>query len=390
MRVVICGAGIAGLTTALFLKRAGHEPILIERAPGLRGEGYMIDFIGSGIDACERAGLMPAIEKIHRPIDRLVVVDEEGNDRFGIDYPELRERVFRGRHYNFLRGDLERVLFDALEGRVEIRFGRTVMNARNTAGEVVVLLDDGAVLHADVLVGADGLRSEVRRLAFGEGAGFWRSLGLHTAAFTLDTTPPEIGRHDFSTLTVPGRQVSVYPIEDGRIATFFLHHADAPAPRKRSDRLGELRDVYAGLGWVVPQLLAAADSATDLYFDDVAQIELPTWNESRIVLVGDACSCVSLIAGQGASLAMAEGYVLARELTATPDDILGALRRYGAALRPGVARKQRAGRKTAGWFLPNGRAKLAVRDLALRMSMTRVGAWLMRRQISGDSLIADR
>lgn len=386
MRVMICGAGLAGLSTALFLHRTGHEPILIERAPELRGEGYMIDFIGSGLDVCERAGLWAAIERIHYPIARIVVVDTAGRERYSVAYETLRDRVFHGRHFNFLRGDLERVLYEQVRDHVEIRFGVTIDRFQDLGSEVVVELSDGRSLTVDVLVGSDGVRSRVRELLFGGGDSCWRSLGMHTAAFVMPSRPAAIQGQDFSTLTVPGRQVSVYPIQGNRLATFFLHHADGPAPRDHAAKLAELRRVYAGLDWVIPDLLAACGDVSDLYYDEVAQIELPKWSSGRVVLVGDACDCVSLVAGQGASLAIAGGYVLARELAAAGGNLPAALDRYAVRLQGGVARKQRAGRKTAGWFLPKGRTKLAMRDLAMRMATTRIGGWALRRQIAADSL----
>ncbi len=110
MRVLICAAGVAGLTLAWCLERRGHDPIVVERAPHPRDDGYMIDFFGSGFDVAERLGLLPALESIHYPVDRLAFVNGRGDERFSVPYPALRKRLFANRHFNFMRGELERLL----------------------------------------------------------------------------------------------------------------------------------------------------------------------------------------------------------------------------------------------------------------------------------------
>src|SRR5262249_48114317 len=143
------------------------------------------------------------------------------------------------------------------------------------------------------------------------------------------------------TLAAPHRQVSVYPVRDGRVATLFVHETRSPGAAATSEDAG-LRDVYGGLGWIVPRLLEA--SPPHAYHDDVTQVTMPRWSRGRIVLVGDAAYCVSLLAGQGAALAMAGACVLADELAAI-GDVPEALRAYEQRLAPLVAKKQRDARR---------------------------------------------
>jgi 2-polyprenyl-6-methoxyphenol hydroxylase-like FAD-dependent oxidoreductase len=117
MRVLISGAGIAGPSLAWCLERLGHQPVVVERAPQLRDEGYMMDFFGSGYDAAERLDLLPDLASIHYPIDRFVFVNGRGRERLSLAYPVLRRRLFNDRHFNFMRGDLERVLYERFQGR---------------------------------------------------------------------------------------------------------------------------------------------------------------------------------------------------------------------------------------------------------------------------------
>jgi 2-polyprenyl-6-methoxyphenol hydroxylase-like FAD-dependent oxidoreductase len=98
----------------------------------------------------------------------------------------------------------------------------------------------------------------------------------------------------------------------------------------------------------------------EIYYDQVAQVELPKWSSGRVVLVGDACGAVSLLAGQGASLGIGGGYVLAGHL----DDLAG----YERAWRPVVLEKQRVARSGARWFLPESPWRLRARRVAMRLS----------------------
>jgi len=388
MRVLICGAGIAGLTLAWCLERRGHEPLVVERAPRLREEGYMIDFFGSGCDAAERLGLLPDLESIHYPIDRLAFVDQAGRERFSVAYRPLRKHLFADRHFNFLRGELEHVLYRRFERRDTIRFGTTVASFE-PAGAMHVGLSDGTAVAADLLVGADGVHSHVRQLAFGDAQQCVHPLGYEMAAFLLDDPPASAPRDRFVTLTRPKRQVTTYPVRGGRTATFFLHTSDRTAEGVPSSEspCQALRRIYGDLHWVVPDLLDRCRTARDPLFDAVEQIRMPRWSSGRVALVGDACWCVSPLAGQGASMAVAGAYVLAEELS-EPGGIESALARYERRLRPAIERQQRAGERMAKWFVPDTERRLAVRD-----AITRISAWppvaaVLRRRMAVETVFA--
>lgn len=388
MRVLICGAGIAGLTLAGLLQRQRHEVLVVERAPHLRDEGYMIDFSGSGYDASERLGLLPELERIHQPVARLTFVDARGRERASLPYPVLRERLLEGRHFNFMRGELARVLLGWLEGGAGPRFHTTVESFEQRGEGVHARLSDGSEGDFDLLVGADGVHSRIRQLAFGPEERFARFVGCHTAAFILERPPAGLRDSEaFTTLTVPGRQVSLYRIRGGRLATLFIHRAAHPAGDcSREAALRELRTVYGDLDWLVPEVLEHAPEAPGLYFDDVTQIELPHWSTGRVVLLGDACQCVSLLAGQGASMAVAGAYVLAEELEAAGGDVPAALTRYQQRLQPVITRMQAAGRRMAGWFVPASPWSMALRDAGLRMALWPVLAPLLRRRMAAASI----
>lgn len=386
MRVLVVGGGIAGLTLAWWLRRRSHQVVVIERAPRLPGEGYMIDFFSSGYDVAERMKILPELERIHYPVASLAFISPDGRERMSLPYPLVRKRLFDNRHFNFMRGDLERVLHDQLD--VAIRFGATVRSLSQEQAAVRVTFDDGSVDTFDLVVGADGVHSQVRRLAFGPEEDCSRYIGFHTAAFIVDDAElAELTKDRFQTLAVPGRQVGIYPIAGGRVATFFVHSSpEARVDGSADAARRELHDVYGGLRWVVPRLLDHLDRAEHVYFDVLEQVVLPRWHTGRVVLVGDASGCVSLLAGQGASMAMGGAYVLAEELD-RDGGVDAALARYQERVRPYTEQKQRAARGIARWFVPRSRFRLALRNFVMRTAAGPLTSWLVRRQLSTQSVL---
>jgi 2-polyprenyl-6-methoxyphenol hydroxylase-like FAD-dependent oxidoreductase len=348
VKAIVCGAGIAGLASAYFLARKGWDVLVLERAAGLRTAGYMIDFTASGYDAAEAGGLLPALQARRCPIDAAVYVDQDDRVRSLIDYRQFAASQ-HGRLLSLPRGDLEQVLHDALPDTVQCRYATSIVRVHAPEGTADVTLTDGTRVAADLLVGADGIHSHVRQLVFGPESQFLRYLGYHTASFLFEDAAIAASiRGQFRMLSVPKRQVALYAMRDGTLATFFVHTAGAPArPR---DPAAELRRVYGDLGWHVPTMLAAAGRAGDLYYDVVAQIVMPRWRRGRVVLVGDAGYAVSLLAGQGASLAVAGAHLLAEAVAA--GDVDAGLDRFEAALRPAVRDKQASGRRMATFFVP--------------------------------------
>ena len=381
MRAIVCGAGIAGLTTASSLASDGWQVVLIEKAPHLREEGYMIDFFGPGYTVVERMGLLPRLQELAYTIREAVWADEKGRRQASLDY-EIFRQAEHGRAISLMRGDLERTLYEALPPRVEQRFSCGPAAVRAHEDGVIVELDSGECIWGDLLVGADGIHSQVRSLVFGPEETFFHYLAYHTAAFVFDDAEVEaaLGNRVWM-MSVPGREVGLYAIRGGRVAAFFIHASTNP--ERPENPVAELRHVYGDLNWLVPAALAGAERARSVYYDQVAQIALDEWCRGRVALVGDAAYAVSLLAGQGASLAVAGAYTLAASLRRSGSVEYG-LSTYRSRLKEVVEEKQAAGRRAAQWIAPLDRRHILLRNWSLKLAKIPGMSRIIARSLTGE------
>jgi 2-polyprenyl-6-methoxyphenol hydroxylase-like FAD-dependent oxidoreductase len=364
VKVAICGAGIAGLALAERMSALGAEVVLLERSSAPRAQGYLVDFFGAGYEAAEAIGVLPAIKKVAHHFGDASLVDQFGRQKTDVPYGQIA-KALAGRLCSVLRPDLEKVLRDNLPQDVDMRFGTSVSQVSHLDDRVVVTLDGGEDIDADLLVGADGMHSTVRALVFGAESQYLRYLGFHSAAFEFDA--PDIRRdaagERFVLTDTVDRRMDLCFLPDGRTAVFAVFRApDQELPR---DARAAIRDSYAGMGWLVPEVLERCPPSEDIYCDQVAQIEMPRWSKDRVVLIGDACSAVSPFPGQGASLAVASAYVLAEQLRTT-SSMERASDFYERLWRPVVEEKQYSGRAVDGWMLQASQPSL--RRAALRVT----------------------
>jgi 2-polyprenyl-6-methoxyphenol hydroxylase-like FAD-dependent oxidoreductase len=368
MKVIINGVGIAGPTLAYWLQRSGHEVLLVESAPRLRGGGYVIDFWGAGFDVAEKMGLIPRIRELGYQVKEVRFVDRHGRKRGGFPV-DVFSRLTRGRYTSVRRSDLSATIYDALAGKVETLFGDSVAGIEEVGERVRVSFDRTPPREADLVIGADGLHSRVRRLAFGPQESFEVSLGYHVAAFEVEGYRPR-DELVYLSHSVPGRQVSRFSMREDRTLFLFVfrdEYLPAELPPGEVGRKAVLASVFADVGWECPQILAAMRDVGDVYFDRVSQIRMDRWAKGRTALIGDAAACVSLLAGEGTGLAMAEAYVLAGELHRCGGDLAAAFARYQERLTPLLRRKQKSAAKFASSFAPKTALGVRFRNLVSRL-----------------------
>jgi 2-polyprenyl-6-methoxyphenol hydroxylase-like FAD-dependent oxidoreductase len=366
LRVAINGAGVAGPTLAYWLREHGHEPVLYEQAPALRTGGYVIDFWGLGFEIADRMGLVPMLLQRGYTIDRLRLVDEASREVAAMRMEPLRDKL-AGRITSIARGDLASAIFDACDG-IPAHFGVHVTDLAQDAEGVTVTLSGGATDRFDLVVGSDGLHSRVRELEFGPESRFERSLGCHCAAFRVRGYPHR-DELTYVSHAAPKRSVSRVSLRDDE--TLFLLVC-------RSELLGDeapleapkaaLRRAFGDMGWEVPDILDQMDRADGLYFDSASQIRAEHWTSGRVALIGDAAACPSLLAGEGAGLAMIEAYVLAAELAAAGGDHARAFAAYEERLQPFLAAKQKSALRFLGFFAPKTKLGVTLRRWGVKVS----------------------
>ena len=187
MRIIINGVGIAGPTLAYWLQKSGHEVLLVEQAPRPRPGGYVIDFWGVGYDIAETMGLIPRIRELGYQVREVLFEDRQGRKRGGFSVDAF-SRLTNGHFTSLRRSDLAAVIYHALEGKVETLFGDSVAGIVDEGDRVKVSFDHAHPREVDLVIGADGLHSRVRRLVFGPEEAFELSLGYHVAAFEVGGT----------------------------------------------------------------------------------------------------------------------------------------------------------------------------------------------------------
>ena len=385
MRIAISGAGVAGAALAYWLHRTGHTPTLIEQAPEFRTGGYMIDFWGVGYQVAKRMGIEDAIRAAGYQIEWLRSVGSRGEIKADVDVDVFRRLI--GEDFTSLpRGDLAAAIYTTIEDEVETIFGDSIATVDEHDDGVRLTFENSAPRDFDLLVGADGLHSKVRRLVFGPERDFERYLGCKVAACVVDGYWPR-DELVYVTYGAPGRQLARCALRDDRTMFLFIFRAEHDTID--ASPKDQLRNEFSDVGWECRDFLAALDDVDDLYFDVVSQIRMDSWSQGRVLLIGDAAGCISLLGGEGTGLAIAEAYVLAGELARAGVDYRRAFEAYQTRLRPFIRAKQAGAVRYIAFFATRTRFGLWVRNMGLRMSNFVPLATLFAGSIRDDFTLPD-
>jgi len=337
---------------------------VVERARGLRSSGSPVDVHGKATAIARQMGILPRLKEAATHAPGLTFVAPSGR-RIG---PSRLGRP-RGDDVEIPRADLASILCDAAREGTEFLFGDSVAALQADDAGVDVSFEHAAPRRFDLVVGADGLHSTVRALAFGPEDTFVRPLGLYIATLSLGRPAADPGT--VLMYNRPGLSLTIHPVRGTAGAGFIFRGPRHPGAEYR-DPHGQRELVlaaYTRYDWAVPELpdlRGQVEGAEDLYFDTVSQVRLPAWSKGRVALLGDAASCVSLF-GDGSSMAMIGAATLAAALAETPGDPVAALRRYESRHRRLSASRQRGYRLGAGLLVPATRSGLTTRNLIARL-----------------------
>jgi 2-polyprenyl-6-methoxyphenol hydroxylase-like FAD-dependent oxidoreductase len=356
MKVLISGAGPAGLTVAYWLRRYGFTPTVVERAPSLVTGGYKIDIRGTALQVLRQMGVHDAVVAASTDMQGAALVDATGRVINEMSGDQFGHRV--GEDLEIVRGTLCQILMNHVAD-IEFIFGDSIRAISQSSNSVQVELAKSSRREFDLVIGADGLHSGVRRIVFGDESRFVRDLGLYLCVYTV----PNYLNLD---------RMEMQYTELGRVAALWSSRGDANAKacfgfatptrvdlRDRAQHQQVLAKVYEGIGWEVPRLLEMMPSAPDYYFDVAAQICMDHWSQGRVALVGDAGYCASPMSGQGTSLALIGAHVLAGELAAASGAYQTAFEQYEKEMRPFVLLNQALGLKSAKLMKPQEKKNLS-------------------------------
>jgi 2-polyprenyl-6-methoxyphenol hydroxylase-like FAD-dependent oxidoreductase len=340
-RVLVSGAGIAGPALAYWLQRFGFQATLVERAATLRPGGQAIDVRGVAVEVLKNMGLYEASCARRTHMRGGSVLDADGNEVW-----RSEERSFSGGRFDsgdveLFRDDLIRLLYEATRGASEYLWDDSISAIEQSPHAVRVTFERERPRDFDLLVGADGLHSHVRRLVFGDEAAHMQSFGIGIAIFS---TPNLLQLRDwqFSHRDTASGYV-LYPNLDNselRVNLGFALRSPNEWCGAVSAQKALVAERCAHMRWQIPRLLEAMRNSSDFYFGDIAQVKMPGWSSGRAVLLGDAAYCPSPFSGQGTGLALVGAYMLARELQRTPADLSAAFQRYESRMRPYVELNQ--------------------------------------------------
>lgn len=384
--ILISGAGIAGTTLAFWLKRFGFNPTIVEISPKLRKGGYAIDFMGAGYDVAEKMKIIPSLKAVDINFSKLVFVDNNNKERGSMNYQKIKD-FLNGRAFTLLRSDLAKVIYQNLNPEIEIIFGDTITKIDQNEKEVSVTLENGQTKNFDLLVGADGLHSNVRNLVFGTEKQFEKYFGYYTASFTIDNF--SLGNNAFLMYNVPCKQVAVYSKNEHLCTTFFIFTSPEKFSYQHHDiekRKQILKTEFENSGWKCSELLSQIDTTTDFYFDCVSQIKMDSWHKGRVALVGDAGYCPSLLSGKGSTLAMVGAYILAGELKQANGNYQTAFEQYEIIFKPFMEKKQKAARSFAKSFIPKSNFSIWLRNQLFKLMSSPIFSKLFFNQFSDSTL----
>ncbi|MEU5810001.1 FAD-dependent monooxygenase [Streptomyces sp. NPDC047718] len=339
--VLVSGGGIAGSVLAYWLRRHGFAPTVVERAPGRRPGGQAVDIRGVALEVVQQMGLLEEAQRMRTRMRGMSILDPDGHEVERSTEATFSSGRLDGEDIEVLREDLVEMVYEHTRAGVEYLFGDSITALDEGGTGVRVDFAHGPSRTFDLVVGADGLHSTVRRLAFGPEERFAHHLGSYLSVFSADNF---LALEDWQLWLRDGDAgFGIMPVRDNTELRIAFGFESAPLPDGLRDRdaLRQLVvDKLASLRWEGARLAEAARQAPDFYCDAMAQIRMDHWSRGRVTLLADAGYCPSPLSGQGTSLALVGAHVLADCLARAAGDHHVAYARYERRMRPFVTLNQ--------------------------------------------------
>lgn len=334
--VLIAGASIAGPALAWWLKRFGFAPTIVEKSSAPRPGGHAIDIRGSALDVVRAMGVADEISARRTRMTGVSKLNAAGEEVWRSEEMTISGGSFGAEAIEILRDDLSSVLVSALPKDIEFLYGDSIRSVAEGADGISVSFDKGADRTFDLVIGADGMASGLRKMIFGDDDQYVHPFDIVLAPYTA---PNILGLEDWQLTYDAGKDSCMIYSAPGNKALrvcFGFSAKLADVPVDRAAQIALVRKNCSHMGWEIPRLLDAMDQAKDFYLGPIAQVKMESWTKGRVALVGDAAYCPSPFTGQGTSLAIVGAYVLAWELAHSPSDHAVAFTRYDERMRPFV------------------------------------------------------
>ncbi|MEM7796840.1 MAG: FAD-dependent monooxygenase [Cyanobacteria bacterium P01_C01_bin.118] len=381
MKILISGGGIAGLTLAYWLHRRGFQSIVIDKAVEFKRIGYPLGTYGISARILEKMGLLPTLKQQSVELQEAAVADQNGCVIRKFNPGKYLDIA----HHNLVlnRADLHLTLYDAVKEQVEIRLGQTIQAVNSDPDNVTVTFANGQVETFDLLIGADGVHSATRDLVFGTD-NFRRYFNVSFMAF-FSQQDFGIGNCNYN-LVMPRRYVGIgkYGQETG---AFFVYPAAVGQQISLESRKSFLLDQFSDCGWVIKDVINSVIDPTQIFYDDMLQIVMPTWSSGRACLIGDAAHTLTLMSGKGAGMAILGAYVLAQALATS--DYKTAFRSYEQQLRPGIEALQKDAMQMTQMMMPKSALAVALTHVYMRLIPEALFFRRMTKSAIGGDLCLD-
>lgn len=384
-KILISGAGIAGLTLAYFLQKEGFQPIIIEKAATLRDGGHMIDFFSSGVSVAEKMGIVPELKEKDHSLETIQQYNSQNKKDFSIYVNAFRAKL-NGKFFNFLRTDLIDILYHKIKDEVEIRFNTSISQINQQEDSVKVIFDNNEEESFDLLVGADGFYSNVRNLTYDKELVEKKYLGFYVAGFEHNEKSVAVKEKEFHTMLCPKLQLSTYQLNPQKKISLLVFESPKLGKINFKEKTTLIKKLFKNFAEPAQAIIQNISEDKKMFFDEVSQIKIKEkWYKNRVILVGDAAYCLTLLSGQGASMAMTGAYVLSQQLVQSKGEHTKAFLAYEKVLRPTIEKMQKKAVKNALTFLPTSPFKLWLRNLLLPFFFKKIFLGFIVKQIGADN-----